>query len=287
MDHIRDAARRAAHFVRAPQRIALDYPVRPEPRYGHGRPPHPQLERIIASGHDRYRATIEEWARLEPQFRPIGMHRGATADEPYWNNGWLPALDAAALYGFIAATKPARYVEVGSGHSTRFSRRAIRDGGLATTITSIDPHPRAEIDAICDRVIRSRLEDADLSLFNDLAAGDIVFFDGSHRVFTNSDVAVFFLDVLPRLAPGVLVQVHDIYLPFDYPPSLSARYYSEQYMLAVYLMGSLARADSIVLPNAYVTEDREFAAMIEALWNKPGLETLERYGASFWFETTA
>ena len=123
-----------------------------------------------------------------------------------------------------------------------------------------------------------------MSLFDDLAAGDIVFFDGSHRVFTNSDVTVFFLEVLPRLAPGVLVQVHDIYLPDDYPPALRERYYSEQYLLAAYLLGARGRVE-IMLPNAFVTRDAELSTMVERQWDTEALRSLERHGASFWFRT--
>ena len=51
-------------------------------------------------------------------------------------------------------TKPARIVEVGSGHSTRFMARAVRDGGLATAITAIDPAPRADIEGTGATLIR-------------------------------------------------------------------------------------------------------------------------------------
>ena len=97
-----------------------------------------------------------------------------------------------------------------------FARHAIRTGNLKTTIMSIDPKPRAEIDSLCDRVMRLPLELCDLNLFRELEPGDILFFDGSHRIFANSDVTVFFIEVLPRLKPGVLVHVHDIFLPADY-----------------------------------------------------------------------
>src|SRR5260370_713340 len=81
-------------------------------------------------------------------------------------NIYFSALDAIALYGLLGLRKPSRYLEVGSGNSTMFARRAIRDLGLGTQITSIDPQPRAEIDALCDRVVRTRLEEFDLALFD-------------------------------------------------------------------------------------------------------------------------
>jgi hypothetical protein len=282
MMRLRELVRLVTRPLRGGQLIGLDYRVRPRSRWGYGKPPHRELAEMVDAGRARYRETIASWAAYGDAFQRIPLHAGADAAAPHWLNGWLPALDAAALYGFIASGKPARYVEIGSGHSTRFARRAIRDQGLATTITSIDPHPRAEIDALCDRVVRAGLESADLSLFDELAAGDIVFFDGSHRAFQDSDVTVFFLDVLPRLSPGVLAQVHDIYLPDDYPPSLHERYYSEQYLLAAYLLGARDRVE-IALPNAFITRDAELSGMIAKLWGAAPLSALERYGASFWF----
>jgi hypothetical protein len=282
MMRLREMMRLVTRPLRGGQLIALDYRVRPETRWGYGRPPHHLLAAMVETGRARYRETIASWAAYGDAFERIPIHAGGDPVAPHWLNGWLPALDAAALYGFIANGKPAHYVEIGSGHSTRFARRAIGDHALSTTITSIDPHPRAEIDALCDRVVRAGLESADLSLFDDLAAGDIVFFDGSHRAFQNSDVTVFFLDVLPRLRPGVLVHVHDVYLPDDYPPSLHERYYSEQYLLAGYLLGARERVE-IMMPNAFVTRDAELSGTVAKLWSPPSLSALERHGGSFWF----
>ena len=88
-----------------------------------------------------------------------------------------------------------------------------------TKITSIDPYPRAEIDRLSQVIVRKPFESlkADQTLA-DLEAGDMLFIDNSHRVLPNSDATVFFLEWLPKLADGVIVQIHDIYLPWDYPP---------------------------------------------------------------------
>jgi hypothetical protein len=203
-----------------------------------------------------------------------------------WKNLWLPGLDAVALYSFICLRRPKRYVEIGSGISTQFARRAIQDHNLLTKITSIDPKPRAHIDALCDRVIRRPVEVVDLAVFDELEAGDVLFIDGSHRCFMNSDVAVVFLDVLPRLRSGVLVEFHDILLPYDYPPGWRLRYYSEQYLLAAYL---LARSNSfqVVLPNFFITRDPELGQVLGPLWAKPGMKGVQSYGSSFWIETTS
>ena len=104
---------------------------------------------------------------------------------PFWKNDFFESLDAAALIGMLCAKRLARYVEIGSGNSTKFARYAIQQMHLRTSITSIDPEPRAIINSLCDIVVRRRLEDCDLSFFDQLEPGDFPLFDGSHRVFIN------------------------------------------------------------------------------------------------------
>jgi hypothetical protein len=96
-------------------------------------------------------------------------------------------------------------------------------------------------------------------------------------------VTVLFLDVIPRLPPGVLVHVHDINLPYDYDEILD-RFYSEQYILAAYLLaeGSHIR---VLLPNLFISYDQELKLILDPVWTLPGLRDLDRRGASFWFET--
>ena len=265
--------------------VNLDYPptVENAPRYGHGRPSNPKLEELVrsqAAGYGRILETIdgyaEDLARIEVS--------AADPREPSWVNGMISGLDGATFYALMRDRRPARYLEIGSGNSTKFVARGCREGNLGTKITSIDPHPRAEVDELCDEVIRKPLEAADLSVFAGLEAGDVVFFDGSHRVFMNSDVSVFFLEVLPALPAGVLVGIHDVYLPDDYPAYIAERYYSEQYMLAAYLLGG---ADvEIVLPAWWASNDSQLGGMLDGLWSRPGLGQVDRHGVSFWFATT-
>ena len=266
--------------------VPLEYPASADsrPRWGHGRPSHPGLERVISSHDGRYRESLELIGRYREEFARIPLKRSVPG-EPAWINGFQPGLDCGAIYAFMRAREPAMYLEVGSGTSTSFAARARRDGSLATRIISIDPAPRSEIDALCDEIVRAPLETAELSAFDRLASGDIVFFDGSHRVFMNSDVTVFFLDILPRLPPGVLVGVHDIELPDDYRPDLAPLHYSEQYMLAAML---LAGADWIhpELASMYVSRREKFASAVDALWAAPELRGVERHGGAFWFSTS-
>lgn len=262
--------------------IALDYAptARNEPRWM----PHPGLERIIAERQEDYAATLRTIHQYREQFSAIPVD-ATDESEPAWLNGWQPGLDSGAIYSFLRSRSPDLYLEIGSGTSTKFARRAIRDGQLPTRIVSIDPSPRAEIDRLCDQVIRSPLEEADLAIVDELRAGDVLFFDGSHRTFMNSDATVFFLELLPRLPSGVVVGIHDTYLPFDYPQWVAERYYSEQYLLAAYLLAGTQRFDTI-LPAWYVWRTERFHPVIESLWDHdPALTRVERHGAAYWVET--
>lgn len=227
--------------------------------------------------------------RFERDLMEISRTRTGDPLEPYWEQYWLFGLDAISLYGLIRSRAPSSYVEIGSGFSTMFAARAIRDGGLDTSITSVDPEPRQGVDALCERAIRCPLEDIDVAAFDNLQSGDVVFMDGSHRVFMNSDATVFFLDVIPRLPDGVVVGIHDIFLPFDYPPEWANSFYSEQYLLAAYLLADAAFIKPI-LPCTYIlaNPDRYPSRLIgnphfagaARQWNRQVPS-----GVSFWFET--
>lgn len=270
-------------MVRGRPVVFIDDPPQPGPRYGHGNPPHPALLALIERGRDGYRKRLEGFLRLQDNLRRIPVHAdGAQADNatPHWNNPWFPGLDAVALSGLIADAKPATYLEIGSGFSTLFARQAITDLGHTCQIISIDPEPRAAIDDVCDHVYRSPVESVGLEVFDSLQPGDILFVDSSHRVFMNSDVEVIFLDVLPRLKPGVLVHFHDIWLPYDYPERWVDRYYSEQYMLAALLL--FGDQYEIVLPNRFITEDQELGDVLSPLWSSAELAGAPTQGGSFW-----
>jgi len=143
-----------------------------------------------------------------------------------FDQAWFPSLDAAVAYTLVRERKPQRIVEVGSGHSTRVLSRAL--GGVGE-IVAIDPAPRADIiDLPGVRVVPSTLQTAPLELFDGLRAGDALFIDSSHILMPGSDVDILLNRVLPMLPAGVLIHIHDIFLPFDYPPIWGWRAYNEQ-----------------------------------------------------------
>lgn len=255
--------------------VTLDYAPPAGPR--HSEEPTPTLARLLESQLSEYEERLHGLCAFSAQLEKIEAK--ATATQPGWINAWLPALDALALYGFIAQQRPRRFIEIGSGNSTRFAQRAIDDHAIDCEIISIDPAPRAEIDAICDVVVRKGLEAVDLKIFDQARANDIVFLDSSHRCFMGSDVTVFFTEVLPRLAAGVTIGVHDIFLPYDYPLEWTARLYSEQYLLACCLLAPKPPVET-VLPVYYLTRMNRAGEARALCARLPG--TPEAAGWSFW-----
>jgi len=174
----------------------------------------------------------------------------AQKPSPHWQQTWIPPFDAMSIYGFLAIHNPRYYVEVGSGNTTLFAAQAINDHRLRTKIISIDPFPRALIDKLCHQIYRMPFEDMDVKFFTSLTAEDFFLLDNSHRSFPNSDVTVFFTEVLPVLPSGILYAMHDIFLPSDYPKiwtCMRPRWYNEQYLLCAYLLGG-ADSDKIQCP---------------------------------------
>jgi len=272
-------------LVKGYQPIFLDYPVKPIPRYGYGRPAHPELTTLLSSNDERYRHILSGFLRFSEELCKIPVHAPESSLQPSWINKWFAGLDTFALYGFIADRDPSLYVEIGSGISTRIVRQAIRDHSLRTRIESIDPNPRSEVDPLCDKIIREPLEHSDLLFVTDLRAGDILFIDGSHRSFMNSDVTVFFLEILPRLRRGVIVHIHDIYLPLDYQPERAHWFYSEQYLLAASLLAG-HRNYEILLPNYYVSLTESVRRVIDRFWKHSNLGGASINGSSFWIAVT-
>lgn len=264
------------------QNLFLEYKVSFKPRYGHGKPPHPELYSIINSGREQYREILSEALQLKDFFWQIreAKHEQDPA-KPAWNNGFLPGLDIIGIYTMLAKFKPEKYIEIGSGNSTKVAYKAKSDQGLKMEIVSIDPMPRAEIDQLADKIIRKPFEDIDYSIIEELKENDILFIDNSHRILPNSDAMVFFLEILPRLKKGVIVHIHDIYLPYDYPQFMCDRFYSEQYGLAMYLLANPEKYKTI-LPAYFVSEDKELSSFIAPVWKHENLKNVERHGGAYW-----
>lgn len=266
------------------QTLFLEYKVNLAPRYGHGKPPHKDLYDIINSNREAYKNTLDTFLKYLPSFDSLNA-KVSKEDKtsPVWENDFLPALDIVTIYCILSEINPSKYVEVGSGNSTKVAFKAKKENKLRTEIISIDPYPRAEIDHLADEIIRVPFENLDYDLIFSLGENDILFIDNSHRILPNSDSMVFFLEVLPKLKKGVIVQIHDIYIPYDYPQFMCDRFYSEQYGLMMYLLANPEKYKCI-FPTYFVSEDKELSSILNSLWEKEKLKNAERHGGSFWIQ---
>jgi hypothetical protein len=263
--------------------VLLDYPVIPKRLYTEPDTPHTGLFAHINSQRNNYKAILSKTLQYAGNILSIREDKDKENDtDPGWNNGYFPGLDIIMLYSLLNEIRPKRYIEIGSGTSTRVAYKARKDHDLSYTITSIDPSPRKEVISIVDHREPVELQKASLDLFYSLEDGDILFFDGTHTLYPNSDVMWFFLEVLPILKKGVYVHIHDIYLPYDYPDFMCERYYNEQYILASCLLSNPDKYQ-VVCPNYFIYTETELHTMLHPLWNHPVLANVEKHGGSFWF----
>jgi predicted O-methyltransferase YrrM len=164
----------------------------------------------------------------------------------HWRNDFWTGLDAFVQYCLMRDAKPRRVVEIGCGWSSLLLAQALgeneREGAPQAAVDQIEPYPRTELlRALPDhwQLHESILQRAPLSLFEELGDGDVCFYDGSHVAKPGSDVVWFFAEVIPRLKPGVLVHLHDLFWPADYPDEWifdRGQTWNEQYVLQAFLM---------------------------------------------------
>jgi predicted O-methyltransferase YrrM len=185
----------------------------------------------------RLRALVKPF---QAEYLANDAHRRATQGD--FGPGFGP-VEAQALHGMIRALKPKRVVEIGSGVSTYCMLAALERNaaeGAAGRMICIEPHPRPWLRAAPVEFIEAPLQDADLALFESLAAGDLLFVDSSHTVRVDGDVNLIVLEVLPRLASGVVVHFHDITFPYDFQRDADRTVFQwmETAMLHAFLIGN-------------------------------------------------
>lgn len=160
-------------------------------------------------------------------------------------NRSFSSVDAEILYCMIRHFKPNTIMEIGSGNSTLLSAEALlrnrRETGNDSTLIAVEPYPNAVLEKGfpgLTRVIKAPVQSIPLKEFGSLRENDILFIDSSHVLKTGSDVQYEYLEIVPRLKPGVLVHFHDIFLPFSYPKSWvvnELRFWNEQSVLQALL----------------------------------------------------
>lgn len=269
------------YFLSVLQQLIFDYPTQLQPRYGHGLPPHPGLLQIIEKHRDSYISWMNKAQPHLSQFQSLSLNPSKN-QLPHWVNGFLPGLDIIMLYTILVDLQPKKYIEIGSGNSTRVAHWAKSQAQLDMQIIAIDPEPRVEIENLTDTLYKVPLENCSLDQLPRLESGDVIFVDNSHRILPNSDATVFFLEWLPRIPKGVVVQIHDVYWPYDYPDFMCQRLYSEQYGLAIALLSNPEKY-RVMMPNYYVSQNEELYSSMDAFWGALDPDQqIERHGGSFW-----
>ncbi|GAB64078.1 MAG: class I SAM-dependent methyltransferase [Candidatus Jettenia sp.] len=160
----------------------------------------------------------------------------------FFHNNSFGVGDAEILYNMVRHFKTKKVIEIGSGFSTRMMKKALdknREEGFLSSHICIEPYEMHWLESLgIDKVIRSKVEDVDPILFNELRENDILFIDSSHVLRIGGDVFVEYLQIIPNLRKGVLVHIHDIFLPNEYPRFWimnKRRFWTEQYLLQAFL----------------------------------------------------
>lgn len=262
--------------------VVMDYAIEPTAVYTPENP-HQKLLEIVSANDEAYGELLRDaWTLRNNFFTIVDASVEKDQTQPTWNNNYVPGLDIIILYTMLVKLKPKKYIEIGSGTTTKTAAKVRKEQALDFTITCIDPNPRQEIKEIADQWHASLIQQYPVEEFVRLSENDVVFFDGTHTLFPNSDVMWFFLEILPVLPKGVVVQVHDIYIPYDYPQFMLDRYYSENYLLGALILNNPGKFE-ILSPNFYISEHETLPGMLNDVWSHPSMKNVETHGGSFWF----
>jgi len=183
--------------------------------------------------------------RYVNEFRILfATHQPNNPKQFYLLNGSYMAIDAHVYYAFIRHFKPKKIIEIGAGYSTLLASAAgmqnLKETGYLPQLVAIDPFPNQLLKegfSGLSQLIESKIQEVPLTLYTSLESGDILFIDSSHVLRAGGDVQLEYLEILPRLASGVLVHIHDISLPKPYPHVYfeNKLYWNEQYLLQGFL----------------------------------------------------
>lgn len=186
-------------------------------------------------------------SKFKEEYMNFPTNQTTDPHQYYADNGTFVGIDGNILYCMIRHFKPKRIIEIGSGYSTRLSAQAIlknkeKDPSYECELTAIEPYPSEVLKAGfpgLTRLVTDQVQNVSLEEFEKLEENDILFIDSSHVLRIGSDVQYEILEILPRLKKGVIVHLHDIFFPLEYPKdwiTKEMRFWSEQYVLQAFLM---------------------------------------------------
>jgi len=241
-------------------------------------PPEPSLPAIDL----RRDAQVALLEALAPLLADVDFPRERSDGFRYWyENPAFSYGDAIALHLLLRHLRPARMIEVGSGFTTAVTLDTVErhfDGPLELLCLEPDASTLRRLVRPSDRLelVESTLQAVPLEIFDRLEANDVLFVDSTHVSKAGSDVNRIFFDILPRLRSGVVVHLHDVFHPFEYPPRWleEGRAWNEAYLLRAFL--EYNREFEVLLFNEYLGRfHRAWFERNMPLW-------LEDTGGSFW-----
>ncbi len=185
-------------------------------------------------------------SRFKKEYDRFPLNKTPVPYEYYVNNGAFESVDGEILYCMIRYFKPRKIIEIGSGYSTCLSAKAIlenkkEDNNYVCELIAIEPYPNDTLKAGfpgLTKLIPKKVQEVPVHEFEKLEENDILFIDSTHVLNIGSDVQYEYLEILPRLNKGVLVHIHDIFLPAEYPKQWvlkEFRFWNEQYLLQAFL----------------------------------------------------
>jgi hypothetical protein len=201
-----------------------------------------------------------------------------------YNHGPFGPGDSEYLYNMIRLFKPGKIIEIGSGSSTLMAINALKsnkeeDPAYVCEHICIEPYEHTWLKECNVKVVRSLVEDVNKELFGSLKKNDILFIDSSHIIRPQGDVLFEYLELLPILNPGVMVHIHDIFTPKDYPDAWvkEGTFWNEQYLLEAFLSGN--KEFEIIGATNFLSHhyNEQFAAKCPVFKSKDKIEP-----GSFW-----
>jgi Methyltransferase domain len=214
------------------------------------------------------------------EYEAIPREKPASGDAFYLGNGMFDGVDALVLYCMIRHLRPRRVLEVGSGFSSLLTAAAMARNGDGGELVCIEPFPSSVLTRGfpgLTHLIVQPVQQVPLDQFERMGAGDVLFIDSTHVVKTGSDVNFLFFEVIPRLRSGVVVHVHDVFLPGEFPRNWvteELRFWNEQYLLRAFLLFN--GEFEVLLSNAFL-DRRHPQALRETFPKSPWW-----LGGSFW-----
>ena len=171
------------------------------------------------------------------ELKELNFNLPTNSSKFYIKNNFFEGGDADIYYQIIRYLKPKKIIEIGSGYSSLVALQAIKSNlhkeNFISNILCIEPYENKWLEDSGIDVIRDKVENIDENLIINLEKNDVLFIDSSHVIKPQGDILKIFLEILPKLKKGVLVHIHDIFTPRDYPSRWlkdENRFYNEQYL---------------------------------------------------------